>query len=158
MKKVFAAFGLCLRKTYLPQVEWDLHHGAHLYWRNITYSRFGVNNINELLNIEPSIDHFETYKASIPEYFRSPITVDWIDNNFMEMEHNMQMDAKKIMCEAAAIMAADAMCHPRDRVGKFGWNDVVDLHSTLNTRYLKFILKHDLVEEPLFMKIPKKSM
>ncbi len=126
--------------------EWLLHYGAHCHWRDQVYSDFKVNSINEVLNIEPSIDHTDYHNATIPDYFHKKeyygVTLTWIDANFKYLEAGVQQQALTMACEAAAILAAHAMCHPRARVGHFDWSDVVRLHEVLqSTGYLAFLKK-----------------
>lgn len=128
--------------------EWNLHYGAHHHWRDLVYKKFNVQNIHEVLNVEPSIDHKDYYNASIPEYFKDCSTLEWIDKNYDQLPDDKQHEAQKMMTESAAIYAADAMCHPRDRVGKFDWSDVLSLHECLRTPYLDFIKKHNLTFFP----------
>jgi hypothetical protein len=124
--------------------EWNLHYGAHCHWRNDVYTKFDCKNVHEVLNKEPAIDHENVYNSTISDYFKSGITLTWIDQNFDQLSHNEKIDAKRMVGEAAAIYAAHAMCHPRDRVGKFDWSDVLSLHECLRTPYLDFIKKHNL--------------
>ncbi len=124
--------------------EWNMHQATHLHYRNDVYTKFHVSNIKEVLNLEPSIDHEDVYNAIIPDYFKEGTTLQWIDQHFDQLPQPIQYDAINIVCEEAAIQAAHAMCHPRDRVGKFDWSDVLRLHVCLNTPYLAFIKKHNL--------------
>jgi hypothetical protein len=124
--------------------EWNVHYGAHCHWRNDVYNKFNCKNIHEILNVEPAIDHDDYYNATIPVYFKDTTTLNWIDQNFDKLPEIVQYEAKKIVCESAAIFAAHAMCHPRDRVGKFDWSDVLSLHECLKTPYLDFFKKHKI--------------
>jgi hypothetical protein len=125
--------------------EWNGLYGAHCHWKDDVYNKFNAKNIHEILNVEPAIDHDDYYNATIPDYFKEDTTtLNWIDQNFDKLPGDLQYDAKKIVCESAAIFAAHSMCHPRDRVGKFDWSDVLSLHECLKTPYLGFIKKHNL--------------
>ena len=57
------------------QSDFDLHYGAHCHWKHEVYAKFNVSNIHEVLNAEPSIDHENYYSATIPQYFKSGITM-----------------------------------------------------------------------------------
>ena len=130
--------------TNIPTM-WNIHFGAHQYWKSQVYQSFNISNIKEVLNVEPAIDHEDYYNATIPEYFKSQYkTLDWVDTNLERMNENQKIQAKKMIAEAACIYAADAMCHPRDKVGNFDWQDVVDLHKCLRTPYEAFIKKHNI--------------
>ncbi len=122
--------------------KWDIYFGAHMYWKTQVYTTFKVNNIHELLNVEPAIDHVDYYNATIPNYFHSLETLNWIDANFDDLPSMIKNDALLVVRESASIYAAHAMCHPRDKVGKFNWDDVINLHKCLNTKYIPFFEKH----------------
>lgn len=126
---------------YEPNVlnKWDIYYGAHMYWKTQVYTTFKVNNVREVLNVEPSIDHKDYYNATIPDYFNSFETLDWINDNFEDLPKD---DALLVVRDAASIYAAHAMCHPRDKVGKFNWDDVIALHKLLNTKFVPFFEKH----------------
>ena len=51
----------------------------------------------------------------------------------------MQSKALEIVHEASSIYAAHAMCHPRERVGKFNFTDVLELNEIFHTPYSDFI-------------------
>jgi hypothetical protein len=121
--------------------NWDLHYGAHCHWREDVFQKFNVTNMREVLNVEPAIDDISHYHATIPDYFRSFITVQFIAEHFQEMPSTMKPQAKRVLEESASIFAANAMCHPRDRVGKFDWSDVMQLHQMLQTPFYKFMQK-----------------
>lgn len=122
--------------------QWHVHTLMHAYWKDKVFSSFGVRNIPEVLNLEPSIDHFDHYKTRIPEYFKSDVTTSWIDEHYEYLDADQQEAAKQMLTEAASIMAAHAMCHPRDRVGMFDWSDVTRLHEELRTPYTTLIPKY----------------
>jgi hypothetical protein len=114
---------LCLLAVH-SEHEWPVYYGAHCHWREETFKTFGAQNISQLLNLEPSIDHSEHYYTSIPSYFQSDLFPTWLDRNYEYLSPEEQEVAQTIAQEAAAIYAADAMCHPRARVGLFDWTDV----------------------------------
>lgn len=126
-------------------------NGAHQYWKEVVYSQFDVDSIKAVLNVEPAIDHEDYYNATIPTYFKPPnrswITLNWIDANFNMLSNTTQHEAMIVVCESASIFAADAMCHPRARVGKFDWSDVVNLHECLHTPFVAFFQKYSLWED-----------
>ncbi len=124
--------------------EWNLHYGAHCYWRDQTYSMFNVTTIKQILNIEPSIDHEDYYHYQIPAYFKSTVTTDWIMDHYDELPRYLKQTTKIMIFEAASIMAANAMCHPRARVGKFDWSDVLQLHNILTTPYSNLLKQKGL--------------
>lgn len=131
------------------QAEWDMHWGAHCFWRDRVYADFNVSSIREVLNLEPPIDAVDEYHAAIPDHFGSGLSLYFIEDYYDQMPPSMQAQAKQVLLESASIVAADAMCHPRDRVGKFDWSDVERLHSTL--RYLGFyrvLQKLNLLQAP----------
>lgn len=125
------------------QLEWDLHYGSHCYWKEQVYLIFGVHSMKEVLNVEPSIDHEEYYGEEVPEYFKKYTTINWINEHFNDMPDGLKQKAKVVAFEAAIIKAADVMCHPRARVGKFDWSDVIKLHEMLHTPYNTFIKEHE---------------
>lgn len=123
-------------------VEWDSHFKEHLYWRSQVFSDFGVQNIETLLNLEPSIDHEEYYGYTIPQYFQNEEAVDWIENHFSQLNKSQQLQARTMLDEGAAILGAHAMCHPRDRVGQFDHTDVLRVHETLQTKYHRAMVRN----------------
>jgi hypothetical protein len=120
------------------QAQWNVHYGAHQFWKQVVYDSFKVADIHQVLNVEPPIDHGEHYNATIPEYFYEYETLGWVNQHINSMSPTMRAEAIQIVEEAASIEAAHAMCHPYDRVGKFDWSDVVALHESLRTPYDKF--------------------
>jgi len=54
----------------------------------------------------------------------------FVDEIYDYVPKEAQQILMKMVCEAAPICAADAICHPRDRVGNFDWGDVITLHYT----------------------------
>jgi hypothetical protein len=118
------------------------HIPAHAYWKKEVFQRFHVSSIEELLNVEPSIDHTSYYNATIPAYFDKNPTMEWIYFHFRDLDATHKEDVKIMVQEAASIDAAYKMCHPRDRVGTFNWNDVVRLHTTMHTCYSSFLRAH----------------
>jgi hypothetical protein len=138
----------CAFLAFLPspniESEWNLHYGAHSHWKKEVYSKFNVTDINQVLNVEPAIDHEDHYHATLPDYFIQNPTVHWIDENYQKLSQDQLKEARIMLDESAAIYAAFAMCHPRDRVGKFDWSDVFRLHQTLITSHFKLLQKHNV--------------
>lgn len=123
-------------------IEWSLHYGAHCHWRDKVFADFNVTTIPQVLNVEPSIDHEEFYHATIPVYFQKNPTMTWLENQWSTLPNKMKTDGLTTIREAASIFAANAMCHPRDRVGKFDWHDVLTLHQRLNSPYRMLLTQH----------------
>lgn len=121
--------------------EWDLYYGAHQYWMGTVYRRYSVSDVHQVLNIEPAIDHVDHYGTRIPDYFRATKTLEWVSQNFKDLGERQEA-AVDMVNEIASVYAADAMCHPRDRVGRFDWSDVLRLHQSLRTPYLEFFRAH----------------
>ncbi len=147
MLRLFEMFSM---RTVNIEAQWELHYGAHQYWKQIVFSRFNVNSIYELLNAQPTIDDEEHYKSLIPDFFKSShpdkifLTLNWIDINFHLLSSTMQYEAKNVIREAASIFAADVLCHSREHSGKLNWSDVVALHESLHTSFDDFFEKHDI--------------
>jgi hypothetical protein len=122
--------------------EWDLHFGAHCHWRDEVFKSFNVSDIRGVLNAEPPIDDEDFYNATVPPHLKSAITINWISDHWPLIEDDMLPEVKQMLYESASIFAAYAMCHPRARVGKFDWSDVIELHETLHTPFYKFVQTH----------------
>jgi hypothetical protein len=116
--------------------EWDLHFGAHNYWREEVFRTYNVTSCHDLLNLEPANTNY--YGTSVPRYFKSWTTTQWIVDHYQELPHFPRVQAEQVLQEFAYIFAAEAMCYPRDRVGRFDWSDVVRLHETLGTPFHRF--------------------
>jgi len=123
-------------------VQWSLHYGAHCHWRDKVFVDFNVTTIERVLNVEPSIDHEEFYHATIPVYFQKNPTMSWLEKQWSALPDEMKTDALTMIREAAFIFAANAMCHPQDRVGKFDWDDVLKLHQMLDSPYRMLLMQH----------------
>ena len=135
---------LCGLVSMCDTTQWQLYFGAHNYWKNVTFHRFNVHTVEELLNVEPSIDHIDFYNASIPDYIKSAHTLKWVQSNYDCLPRELRASARKMVCAEAAIVAANAMCHPRARVGNFNWMDVMELHNILpSLGYGAFLREHE---------------
>lgn len=64
---------------------------------------------------------------------------------YPHMSAKAQTEAHSEIADMVAVFAADAMCHPRARVGKFDWSDVVQLTESLSyckpSRMLQVVAK-----------------
>jgi hypothetical protein len=99
------------------QAQWNVHYGAHQFWKQVVYGSFKVADIHQVLNVDP---HGEHYNPAIPDYFQ------WVDQNINSMPPAMRTEAIQIVEEAASIA------------------DVVALHQCLHTPYDKFFKRHGL--------------
>ena len=68
--------------------------------------------------------------------------MNWVNSNYHMVSSPQRLELDIMVKEAASIFAADAMCHPRARVGKFDWSDVVALHRIIHTPYSDFLNAH----------------
>lgn len=84
-------------------------------------------SLREILNLEPSIDHTEHYGTKISDYFSSNDAMNWLLLYYPFLPDELQYETHNFTRDIVTVFAADAMCHPRDRVGKFDWSDVVTL-------------------------------